>query len=78
MTSATFLQYAKAYRAGLPGGYFPIILGAAAVGLLAAICNYFNQPKLTRSTDMSILSGATASLTFFAALLSTLILSFGS
>ena len=78
IASATFLQYAKAHRAGQPGGYFPIILGALVVGLLATLCSYFSQLKLTRSASVAVLSGATASIAFFAVLLATLISCFGS
>jgi hypothetical protein len=73
---ATLLQYIHAHRAGQPGGYLPLALGALADGLLVAMCGRLTAP---RSTAIAIaVVGIVASVTFAAVLVVTLIWGFGS
>jgi hypothetical protein len=64
VTAATFLHYANAHRQTKPGGYFAMVLGALAVGLLAALGSYFNRPRPMRSGVAATLSGVFASIVF--------------
>lgn len=78
VTIATLMVYIQAHRAGQPGGYLPMLLGAFSVGLLVTGCNYFIAPRVVRSGLVSISLGSFASLIFLGVLVAALISSFGS
>jgi hypothetical protein len=78
ITAITILQYIQAHHENLPGGYLPLFVGAALIGLLTAICSYFASSSSGRSPLLALLIGSLSSLAFFGILICRLIVGFGS
>ena len=76
--SATLLHYTQAHRAGVPGGYSALWIGALAIGCLTGGRLYFSAPPQERSALSSAAWGASSALLAAGALLATLTWAFGS
>ena len=76
--AVTMLHHVQASRAGVPGGYLPMILCAAVVGLLAGACGYASAPPSSRGALIAILIGLGVSSATWLLLLATLITAIGT
>lgn len=71
----TLLQYIKANRLGVPGGYLSLALGSLGVGLCAGAATYIISSRIVPST---LATAGSISLITAGVLLFTLIRAFGT
>jgi hypothetical protein len=78
VASLAWLHYARTHRAGQPGGYGALILGALAVGLLAGAASRLTAADNRRNWRLTVLIALIAALLAALILGATLVWAYGT